>query len=95
MVQETYDTHPRVRDACGASIRGHAATLVEDIGLAIEARGLGADWSAEGLALHTQAVIQGAFILAKATGETAVADESLRHLHRDITLLFEDLERRN
>src|SRR5580698_6157826 len=31
MVQETYDTHPAIREACNKSISGHAATLVPDI----------------------------------------------------------------
>ena len=31
MVQEVYDTHPALREACNKSISGHAATLVPDI----------------------------------------------------------------
>jgi TetR/AcrR family transcriptional regulator, transcriptional repressor for nem operon len=45
-------------------------------------------WSADSLALHTQAVLQGAFILAKAKGGPAVAEESVDHLARYIGLLF-------
>ena len=44
---------------------------------------------AESLALHIQAVIQGAFILAKATGDPQVAADRLDHLRRYLTLLFE------
>ena len=40
------------------------------------------------LALHTQAVLQGAFILAKAKGEASVAAESVDHLRRYFELLF-------
>jgi TetR/AcrR family transcriptional repressor of nem operon len=47
-----------------------------------------ADWTAESLALHTQAVMQGAFILAKAKGGAAIAAESIDHLARYIQLLF-------
>ncbi|MEP7330292.1 MAG: TetR/AcrR family transcriptional regulator, partial [Betaproteobacteria bacterium] len=47
-----------------------------------------AAWTAESLALHTQAVLQGAFILAKAKGGAAVAIESIDHLYRYIELLF-------
>src|SRR5579863_4407638 len=36
-VQEVYETHPRLRDACAASITGHAATLEDDIEAAMEA----------------------------------------------------------
>ena len=89
MVQETYGSNPAIRDACAASIVGHAGTLVADIQEAMLARGIQADWTAESLALHTQAVIQGAFILAKAKGEACVAIESVAHLRRYIDLLFE------
>ena len=40
------------------------------------------------LALHTQAVLQGAFILAKATGGAPIAADSIDHLRRYIELLF-------
>ena len=42
-----------------------------------------------GLALHIQGVLQGAFILAKTTGDARVAADSLGHLRRYLTLLFE------
>jgi TetR/AcrR family transcriptional regulator, transcriptional repressor for nem operon len=88
MVQETYDTHPAIRDACARSINGHAATLEADIAEAMRQRSLGDDWSAESLALHTQVVIQGAFVVAKATGGAKTATESLNHLRRFFLLLF-------
>lgn len=88
MVQETYREHPAIREACGACIVDHAQTLVADIQAAIEERGIVAEWTAESLATHTQAVIQGAFVLAKATGDAAVALESVDHLRRYVTLLF-------
>ncbi len=88
MVQETYDAHPNIRDACRASIFGHAATLEPDIGEAIERYGLRPDWTAESLALHTQAVLQGAFILAKADGGPERAIEQVDHLKRYVELLF-------
>src|ERR1700683_1029435 len=71
MVQEVYDTHPALREACNRSIAGHAATLVPDIEEAIRQRGMQPEWTAESLALYMQAAIQGAFILAKATGAQA------------------------
>ena len=45
-------------------------------------------WTPESLALFTQAVIQGAFVLAKAKHEPAVAAASLDHLKRYLALLF-------
>jgi TetR/AcrR family transcriptional repressor of nem operon len=88
MVQETYDTHPAIREACNRSISGHAATLIPDIEEAIRQRGIEPDWTAESLALYTQATIQGAFILAKAKQSAAIAAESIDHLRRYIELLF-------
>jgi TetR/AcrR family transcriptional repressor of nem operon len=88
MVQEVYDTHPAIRDACDRSISGHAATLVPDIEEAMRQRGMRADWTAESLALYTQATIQGAFILAKAKNGVEVAAQCIDHLHRYLRLLF-------
>ena len=89
MVQETYDAHPEIAAACGRSIFGHARTLESDIAEAMRDRGIAeTDWTAASLARHTQAVLQGGFILAKAQGDPAVAVEQIDHLKRYITLLF-------
>jgi len=88
MTQEVYQSHPAIRDACEASIVGHAATLEADIAAAMELHGVAGDFTPRSLALHTQAVLQGAFILAKAKGEPAVAVESVDHLRRYVELLF-------
>lgn len=88
MAQEVYAISPAIRDACGQSILGHAATLEADIGAAMTDRGISGDWTAESLARHTQTVIQGAFVLAKAANDPALARESLDHLDRYIRLLF-------
>lgn len=90
MAQEVHDTHPEIRDACAASILGHAETLEPDIRAAMEARGIedGA-WTAADLARHTQAVLQGAFILAKASGDPAMAIQSVDHLIRYVRFLFD------
>lgn len=88
MAQEVHASAPDIRDACGRSIFGHAATLVADIEAARRARGIDADWTAESLARHTQAVIQGGFVLAKAGNDPELARESLDHLDRYIRQLF-------
>ena len=88
MLQEAYGTHPDIRDACGETIASHAARLESDIADAMKRYHLGAPWTAESLALHTQAVLQGAFILAKAKGSAAVVAASIDHLRRYIELLF-------
>ena len=88
MVQEVYETDPDIRAACDASISGHAATLEADIAEAMKRYGV-KGVNAASLALHTQAVLQGAFILAKAKGGAGVAAESVNHLRRYIELLFQ------
>jgi TetR/AcrR family transcriptional repressor of nem operon len=88
MVQEVYDTHPDLREACNKSISDHAATLVPDIEQAMRRRGIQAGWTAESLALYTQASIQGAFILAKAKHGPEIAAACIDHLRRYIELLF-------
>lgn len=89
MVQEAFHSSPEIRAACEASISGHAQTLEADIEAAKKARGIKAKWTAKSLALHTQAVLQGAFILAKAKDSAAIAEESVDHLRRYVEMLFQ------
>ena len=96
LLQEVYRSHPPLAAACEACLTGHAATLEADIAAAMAQAGLAPDWTAASLALHIQAVIQGAFILAKASAAgsadasvgVAAAGQSLDHLHRYLTLLL-------
>jgi TetR/AcrR family transcriptional regulator, transcriptional repressor for nem operon len=88
MVQEAYGTHPHIRHACDTSIGSQAAKVESDIAAAMKRYHIRAPWTAESLALHTQAVLQGAFILAKAKGNAAVAEASIDHLRRYVELLF-------
>ena len=88
MVQEVHQSAPAIRDACAASIFGHAGALEADIRQAMAARGIAAGWTAASLARQTQAVVQGALVLAKAANDPAPAHESLDHLARYIRLLF-------
>ena len=94
MVQEVYGTNQQIRAACEASISGHAATLEADIAEAMERYEIRAACTPRSLALHTQAVIQGAFILAKAQDSAAIADESIEHLRRYVELLFSPVKRK-
>jgi TetR/AcrR family transcriptional repressor of nem operon len=94
MVQETYDTSPEIRKACEASISGHAARVGADIAQAMKRHRIRAAWTAESLGLHTQAVLQGAFVLAKAKGDAAIAAASVDHLRRYIELLFQPAKRK-
>jgi TetR/AcrR family transcriptional repressor of nem operon len=88
MVQEAYETSPKIRQACDASISSHADAVAMDIAAAKKLYAPDATWSASELALFTQAVIQGAFILAKAKHGAKAAQASLVHLKRYIEFLF-------
>lgn len=88
MAQEVFATAPAIRDACFSSIDGHAATLEPDFAALIATHRTPKDLTAKGLALHTQAVLQGGFILAKASGNPALALDGLAHLRRYILGLF-------
>ncbi len=88
MVQETYDSNPAIRDACARSITSHAAEVEADIRKAIEQHRIKPPWTAASLALYTQAVLQGAFIIAKAKGSAKDAAACVDHLRRYVELLF-------
>src|SRR5579862_5266502 len=88
MVQETYDTHPMIREACDKSISQHAATLEADIAEAMRKYKLRSSFTPASLALYIQAVIQGAYVLAKAKHGPEVAAETIEHLRRYLELLF-------
>jgi TetR/AcrR family transcriptional regulator, transcriptional repressor for nem operon len=94
MVQEVYETHPSIRDACDKSIREHVAMLELEITKATHIYRMNGDWTEESLAFYMQAVIQGAFILAKAEGGPEVAAACLDHLHRYLEMLFNRPEKR-
>lgn len=88
MAQEAFDTQPAIRQACGDSILSHADTLVPDIEAALRDAGCSDQIDAVGLARHVQAVIQGAFVLAKAADQPQLVRDSLDHLRRYLTCLF-------
>ena len=95
MVQEVYDTNPDIREACNRSISSHAATIEADIAEAIQKYGVEGEWTAQSLALYTQATLQGAFILAKAKSGSGIAVDCIDHLHRYIEMLFSQSDRRS
>lgn len=89
MVQETFDSNPAIREACGDTIFAHARIVENDIAEAKQMHAPDSPWSAESLSLHIQSVLQGSFILAKARYDSSVASESIAHLRRYIELLFQ------
>jgi TetR/AcrR family transcriptional regulator, transcriptional repressor for nem operon len=90
MVQEAFNTSAPIRAACQASIIGNARALEDDLAEAIAQTGA-KGVTAPSLARHVQAVIQGAFIIAKAEGSpnaAEVAREHLGHLRRYYAMVF-------
>ena len=87
-VQECFASSESIRTACADSITGHAATLESDFEFALERRGGIEGVTGASLALHTQAVLQGAFVLAKATGGAGIVHESIAHLRRYLIQLL-------
>jgi TetR/AcrR family transcriptional regulator, transcriptional repressor for nem operon len=88
MVQEAYGTHPAIGRACDTYISAHVAELAKDITAAKALYAPAAEWCTESLAFYTQAVLQGAFVLAKAKGGPEVARECVTHLRRYFLQLF-------
>lgn len=88
LVQETFVSHPALQAACGAGIEAHAQTLVPTIEAAKAKYAPDAEWSAESLARHTQAVLQGGFVLAKALNDPQAALDAIAHLKRYVEALF-------
>jgi TetR/AcrR family transcriptional regulator, transcriptional repressor for nem operon len=88
MVQEAYNSSDPIRAACNASITAYAERLAEDIEAAIDTYGIGHGVNALDLAYYIQAVLQGAFILAKAKGSPEIARDSVAHLKRYVEILF-------
>jgi TetR/AcrR family transcriptional repressor of nem operon len=87
-VQEIFATSDPMRVACAASIEGHADKLAEYFRLAIALHPPRLPVSAESLAIYTQTVLQGGFVLSKARGHGAPLLEALAHLKNYLRLLF-------
>jgi TetR/AcrR family transcriptional regulator, transcriptional repressor for nem operon len=89
LVQETYATHPVIRAACEQALSSHVATLARDVEAAKLMYAPDAPWTAESVATFMQAVLQGGFIFAKAQQSPEVIRESIDHLRRYLSLLFQ------
>jgi len=88
LVQDIFETHPHLREACDAGIRAHAMDVARMVEEAKALYAPDADWDPKSVALHTQAVLQGAFVLAKARNSTKPILESVAHLRRYIEMLL-------
>ncbi len=88
MVQETYSSHPAIREACDRYMSEHTAEVAKDIAAAKKLHAPNAKWNPESVAFYTQTVLQGSFIFSKAKGNSKVAVESLALLRSHLETLF-------
>ncbi len=88
MVQETFETNPPIRDACNGGIALHTQTVAAMAAAAKARYAPDSDWDPETLAYYTQAVIQGAFILAKAQGSPRLALSCIDQLRSHVAWLL-------
>lgn len=88
LIQETFETHPRIRAACNDGIALHARVVAADLAAAKARYAPKASWQAEDVAFFTQATLQGAFVLAKAQGSAAVAAMCIDHLRQYVASLL-------
>lgn len=92
VVQESFASSDVLRAACDASMTAYCERLAETIDAAIAHYGVKDGVTALSLAYHVQAVLQGAFILAKGKADPAIARESAAHLKRYLEMLFNPKE---
>lgn len=88
MLQESFATSDPIRVACDASISAYCERLAVDIQQALDCYETTHPVTALGLARHTQAVLQGAFIMAKAKNSPEIARDSVAHLKLYVEMLF-------
>lgn len=87
MVAETYASHPTIRAACADTIDDHALSLVDTISAAMAQHNV-TGHSPESLAMFIHGTLQGAFVLAKAHDDVALAHGCLDHLRSYLVAIF-------
>ena len=87
-VQEIFATSDAMRAACGAAIFAHADVLAEDFRAVLKLHAPRIPVTAESLAIYSQTVLQGAFVLSKGRGDSTPVLEALAHLKNYLLLLF-------
>ena len=93
-MQETYETHPDLREACERALTSHIDAITADIKAAKDLYAPEASWTPESVGTFIQAVLQGSFIFAKATQGAEVVVENIDHLRRYLQMLFPRQESR-
>lgn len=88
LVQETYATHPHIREACDRGMAAHIAALTRDVDSAKQRYAPAAPWTTEGVGYFIQSVLQGSFIYAKAKQGPQIVRQNLEHLRNYLEFLF-------
>ncbi len=89
LLQEVHQTSPAITEAAYRAVSSHAGTLEADFAEAIARYRPANAPDPLRLALYTQVVLQGAFILAKGQGGAEVVRESIGLLRQYLELLFQ------
>lgn len=87
-IQEMSQTHPEIQSMCVDSLREWASMIKEDLRLAKESFVPDSPVNVESLANYCVTVVEGAQVLARATGKKKDMDESIKHLKNYLTLIF-------
>jgi TetR/AcrR family transcriptional repressor of nem operon len=87
-VQEAFVASESIRLACGDCINRHASTLEADFEATLRKHPAPKAVTARSLALYTQTVLQGGFVMAKAQGDAGPLLDGIAHLKRYLQLLF-------
>jgi TetR/AcrR family transcriptional repressor of nem operon len=95
LVQEIYDTHPAIREACDQCLTSHVAELTRDVEAAKRLYAPDASWTAESIGYFIQTVLQGSFIFAKAKQSPGIIRENLQHLRKFLIDLFNQSKSQN
>lgn len=88
MVQETYDSHPAIRQACNHYLTEHVEMLERFIEEAKKQYAPNATWTAKSVSIFIQAQIQGAFIFTKARQDPSIAANCLLQLRQYLKTLL-------
>lgn len=87
-IQELSQTHPEIQNLCVEGLNECALMLKADLKLAKEKYAPGSKIDVNSLANYCVTVVEGAQILARASGKSKDFDESVRHLKAYLTMVF-------
>ncbi len=87
-IQEMSQSNPEIQSMCVDGLNQWAAMLKKDLKQAREKYAPGSNVDIDSLANHCVAVLEGAQVLAKASGKRKAIDESVGHLKQYLRFVF-------